>query len=126
MAVSSIADCFHGRISRREYSQAVGCEQRPTYVVDGVPAGWTYTTYYANFVEEVFEFLGVPPSLKDTTGTVTVRDAGGSEYSVSLTQSCTVAGTAMFETSSNKVLREKMSPRMWRIVVTHRTGSLAT
>ena len=126
MATSSIADYFHGRIAKREYSQAVGCEQIPTYIVDGVPQGWHWVTYKANFTEEVFEFLGVPGDLKDSTDSVTVTDSCGTQYTVSLDRSCTVQGTAMFETESNRVSREKMSPHQWRIIVTHRTGSLVS
>lgn len=122
----TLQDCFRGRVSRREYSQAIGCERYVTWYLDGVPQGYYWVTYYAKFIEEVFEFIGVPSTLKDSTGNVSVRDACGNQYTVSLTQACTVQGTQMFETLSNKVIREQMSPHMWRIVVTHRTGEIVS
>lgn len=121
---ASLANYFVGRILRSEYAQAVGMEQIPTYYMDGVPMGWHYVVYKADFVEDVFEFIGVPASLKDSTGTVTVTDVGGTQYTVSLDKAVTVQGLAMFETMSNRVQRIRMSPHLWRIVVTHRTGTL--
>ena len=122
--MAGIADYFAGRVSKRNYKVALGSEQRVTYFLDGQPQGYYYVFSYATYQEEVFVFEGVPTSLKDTTDDVTVTDVGGSSYTVSLSESLETSGTLMVETDSNRVDRERMSPHMWRIVVTKRTGSI--
>ena len=121
----TIADFLkHVRVSR--YKQAVGTSTQPSAIVDGVPQGWYTTIHVASFVETVFEFEGVRSSMIPSSGTVSVTDASGNTYSVSFADSVTVQGTAMFETSSNKVYKENISPRLWRVTVVHREGSLVT
>ena len=126
MSAPTIADYFAGRVRRVEYDQALGLEERVAMILNGVPQGIYYVLYRAHIVEETFEFIGVPASLADETGTIYVTDVGGATHSVSLTSSSSVTGTAMFETSSNRVERERMSPHMWRIRVTKKTGSIYT
>jgi len=128
MALSNnIADYFRGRVRKSEYSQFLGVEQVPTYILDGVPQGWTWVTYVANYVEEEFEFVGVPGSLANTeSNDVTVTDVGNQEHKVNFTPSCTMSSNGKLELASWRVIREKMSPHMWRIVVVHRMGELAS
>jgi hypothetical protein len=132
MSAPTIEDYFAGRVRRVEYDQALGLEERVARYVDNVPQGYYYVLYRAHIVEETFEFIGVPPSLADygngtgESAAVSVTDVGGATHSVSLTSSSSVTGTAMFETSSNRVERERMSPHMWRIRVTKKTGSIYT
>ena len=128
MALSSnIADYFTGRVRKSQHTQAIGVEQIPTYILDGVPQGWTWVTYMANFVEEEFEFIGVPGSLVNiSTNNVAVTDVGGQQYSVNFTPSCTMSSNGKLELESWRIVREKMSPHMWRIVSVHRTGSLVS
>lgn len=128
--MAGIADYFAGRVHRNEYDQAVGIEERVARYVDNVPQGYYYVLYRAHIVEETFEFIGVPPSLADygngtgESAAVSVTDVGGKTHSVSFVSSSTVIGTAMFETESNRVVRTRISPHMWRITVTHKTGGI--
>lgn len=122
---TTIADYFHGRVHRSEYVQAIGVEQVPTYILDGVPQGWTWVTYKAQYVEEQFEFIGVPATLANTTdNNVSVAEAGGMQHSVNFTKSCRMSSNGKLELESWRIIREKMSPHMWRLVVIHRTGAL--
>lgn len=125
--MATIADYFHGRMHKSEYVQAIGTEQVPTYILDGVPQGWRWVTYKAQYVEEEFEFIGVPASLANTTDNdVTVTEAGGHQYTVNFTKSCTMSSNGKLELESWRIVREKMSPHLWRLVVIHRTGSLVS
>lgn len=125
--METIADYFHGRVRRHEYVQVIGTEQVPTYVLDGVPQGWYWAINKAQFVEEEFEFIGVPASLANTTdNNVSVTEVGGQQYTVNFTKSCTMSSNGKLELESWRIVREKMSPHLWRLVAIHRTGELVS
>lgn len=121
----TIAD-FLKKVHVERYRQSLGVEREPSYYVDGVPMGWHDVLYVGSFVESVFVFEGVPNSLVPSSGSVNCTDASGNQYTVSFDDAVTVVGTQMFESLSNKVDKENISPHLWRVVVTHKEGSLVS
>ena len=129
MANLTIKD-FLKTVRTVKYTQALGVEQVPTYVVDGVPQGWNDILYVGKFTETEFVFEGVPHSIANaipgTTISENVTDASGNSYTVSFTDSVTVVGRNLIETASNRVTKENITPHLWRIVVLKKTGSIVT
>lgn len=122
--MATIKDFLKG-VQVNRYRQALGVEHYPTYIVDGVPMGWRSVLRVGSFTEHVFTFDGVPAALVPGSGTVQgVKDASGNLYDVSFDCSVDVSGTELFERSSNRVVKENISPRLWRVTVMHREGEL--
>jgi hypothetical protein len=123
----ALGDYYCGIASKRSYSQVVHLEVVPNMFVDGVPTSFSRNLYTSDCYEEVYEFEGVPTSLKDTTGNVNVREVGAdSDHAIILTESVVdgSGGSAVCVKESVSVQRIKMSPHMWRIEVTHFRANL--
>ena len=127
MASLTIGDFLKTARTHR-YQQAIGVEQYPTYLVDGVPQGWYSVLYVGKFTEQEFIFEGVPASIANNLpGTPTdVTDASGNSYTVSFVDDVTVVGANLIETRSNRVSKENTSPHLWRIVVRHKEGEVVS
>lgn len=121
----SLAEYYCGCQSKRSYSQVVHMEFTPSYYLNGKPMGFFRILYVSDCYEETYLFEGVPDSLKDTTGSVTVADVGGS-HTLSLSNSVVdgSTGTAVLIKETVSVRRTRMSPHMWRIEVTHYRANL--
>lgn len=116
---------YCGCQSKRSYSQVVNMEFAPSYYLDGKPMGFFRVLYISDCYEETYVFEGVPESLKDATGPVTVTDVDGS-HTLNLSNSVVdgSTGTAVIIKESVSVRRTRMSPHMWRIEVTHYRANL--
>ena len=123
----SIGD-FLKTVRTYRYQQALGVEQYPTYIVDGVPQGWNSVLYVGKFTEQEFIFEGVPASIANNLpATPTdVTDASDNNYTVSFVDKVTVVGTNLIERLSNRVSKENTSPHLWRIVVRHKEGAVVS
>lgn len=118
---------FLKTVRTHKYQQALGVEQYPTYIVEGVPQGWYDVLYVGRFTEVEYVFEGVPASIANSLPTsATVTDASGNVYTVSFVDAVTVAGRALIETLSNRVSKVNVSPHLWRIVVLHKEGEVVS
>lgn len=119
--MAGLSDYFCGRVDQREYSQVHDFEFG-TYS-NGIGGTVAYRNLVtARVVEQTFRFEGVPASLAESTGSVTVTDVGGSSYTFALVSSVTdgSSGSRVFEVESVQVSRARASPHMWTITVTRR------
>ena len=115
-AQQAIADMFNGRVSQREYSSALAVE----YFV----LARTYIVHLT--VEQVFTFEGLTETQANNTESVVVEDVGGTSYTVPFKQSFTDGSTgyAICPQEQVEVQRERMSPHLWRVIVTRRGSRL--
>ena len=119
--MAGLSDYFCGRVDQREYSQVHDFEFG-TYS-NGIGGTVAYRNLVtARVVEQTFRFEGVPPSLAETTESVTVTDVGGTSYTFALVSSVTdgSSGSRVFEVESVQVSRSRASPHMRTITVTRR------
>lgn len=119
--MAGLSDYFCGRVDQREYSQVHDFEFG-TYS-NGIGGTVAYRNLVtARVVEQTFRFEGVPASLAESTGSVTVTDLGGSSYTFALVSSVTdgSSGSRVFEVESVQVSRSRASPHMRTITVTRR------
>lgn len=119
--MAGIADYFCGRVEQREYSQVHDFEFG-TYS-NGIGGTGAYRNLVtARVVEQTFRFEGVPSSLAESTGSVTVTDVGGASYTFAIKSSVTdgSTGSRVFEVESVSVQRARMSPHMGALSVTRR------
>ena len=118
---------FLRTVRTHKYQQALGVEQYPTYVVDGVPQGWYNVLYVGKFTEMEYVFEGVPASIANNLpSSASVTDASGNTYTVSFVDAVTVVGAQLVETLSNRVSKVNISPHLWRIVVLHKEGEVVS
>ena len=119
---------FLKTVRTHKYQQALGVEQYPTYVVEGVPQGWYDVLYVGKFTETEYVFEGVPASIANNLPStpVDVTDASGKDYTVSFEDAVRVAGRQLIETLSNRVSKVNISPHLWRIVVLHKEGEVVS
>ena len=128
--MAGLSDYFCGRVDQREYSHVHDFEYVPNYVnitdKDGNTtthiSSYTRNLVTARVVEQTFRFEGVPASLAESTGSVTVTDVGGTSYTFALVSSVTdgSSGSRVFEVESVQVSRSRASPHMRTITVTRR------
>ena len=121
----SLADFFVGKMEQREYSGEFDFEFIPQYsTVDGVQrcVGYQRNLVTYRTVEQEFRFRGVPPSLIDNTGSVTVTDVGGAQYTFNTKSSWTdgSSGSRVMEVDSVNVSRIRTSPHTREMVVVRR------
>ena len=119
--MAGLSEYFCDRVDQREYSQVHDFEFG-TYS-NGIGGTVAYRNLVtARVVEQTFRFEGVPSSLAESTGSVTVTDLGGSSYTFALVSSVTdgSSGSRVFEVESVQVSRSRASPHMWTITVTRR------
>ena len=121
----TIAD-FLKTVRTHKYQQALGVEQYPTAIIDGVPTGWHNVLFVGKFTETEYVFEGVPASIANNLPkSAIVTDASGNTYTdVSFEDAVQVQGTALVETLSNRVSKVNISPHLWRIVVLHKEGEV--
>ena len=119
--MAGLSDYFCGRVDQREYSQVHDFEFGTYSNGIGGP-GASRNLVTARVVEQTFRFEGVPPSLAETTESVTVTDVGGTSYTFALVSSVTdgSSGSRVFEVESVQVSRSRASPHMRTITVTRR------
>lgn len=124
--MATVAQCFCGQVEEREYSQVHGVEMTPTYLVDGVPQGFTRTLAVTRTKEQTFRFEGLTDAQAHSTASVTVTDVSGTSYTVPMKGSVTDGsiGSAAFETEIVEVSRRRISPHLWEVVVTRRGSAL--
>lgn len=119
--MAGLSDYFCGRVDQREYSQVHDFEFG-TYS-NGIGGTGAYRNLVtARVVEQTFRFEGVPASLAESTGSVTVTDVGGASYTFALISSVTdgSSGSRVFEVESVQVYRARTTPHMRTIIVTRR------
>ena len=118
---------FLKTVRTHKYQQALGVEQYPTYVVDGVPQGWYNVLYVGKFTETEYVFEGVPASIANNLpSSANVTDASGNTDTVSFVDDVNVVGAQLVETLSNRVSKVNISPHLWRIVVLHKEGEVVS
>lgn len=118
---------FLKTVRTHKYQQALGVEQYPTYVVEGVPQGWYNVLYVGKFTETEYVFEGVPASIANNLpSSASATDASGNTYTVSFVDAVTVVGAQLVETLSNRVSKVNISPHLWRIVVLHKEGEVVS
>ena len=131
MAVSSTYNkYFTGRVIQKDYAQEFDFEYVPNYSTvtrDGVEVSRYIASYTRNFVtakviEQTFRFLGLTRALAYGTGSVTVADLNGNEYTFDLKSSITdgASGSRVMITEEVNVQRIPISPHLWELVVTRR------
>lgn len=131
MSVStSYQPFFDGRVRQREYSQEFDFEFIPNYTVvtrDGVEVQRYISSYTRNFVtakvvEQTFIFEGLSRSLAFGTGSVTVADLDGNEYTIPLLSSITdgSTGSRVMIVEEAQVQRIPISPHLWTLIVSRR------
>lgn len=128
--MAGLSDYFCGRVDQREYSQVHDFEFVPNYVnitdqngnTTTRVASYTRNLVTARVVEQTFRFEGVPASLAESTGSVTVSDVGGASYTFALVSSVTdgSTGSRVFEVESVQVSRARATPHMRTLTVTRR------
>ena len=128
--MAGLSDYFCGKVDQREYSHVHDFEYVPNYVnitdKDGNTtthiSSYTRNLVTARVVEQTFRFEGVPDSLAESTGSVTVTDVGGASYTFALVSSVTdgSSGSRVFEVESVQVSRARTTPHMRTITVTRR------
>lgn len=119
--MAGLSDYFCGRVDQREYSQVHDFEFG-TYS-NGIGGTGAYRNLVtARVVEQTFRFEGVPASLAESTGSVTVSDVGGASYTFALVSSVTdgSSGSRVFEVESVQVSRARATPHMRTLTVTRR------
>ena len=118
---------FLKTVRTHKYQQALGVEQYPSYIVDGVPQGWHNVLYVGRFTETEYVFEGVPASIANNLpSSASATDASGNVYTVSFVDAVTVVGAQLVETLSNRVSKVNISPHLWRIVVLHKEGEVVS
>ena len=131
MAVSSTYNpYFTGRVIQKDYAQEFDFEYVPNYSTvtrDGGEVSRYIAFYTRNFVtakviEQTFRFLGLTRALAYGTGSVTVADLNGNEYTFDLKSSITdgSSGSRVMITEEVNVQRIPISPHLWELVVTRR------
>ena len=131
MAVSSEYNpYFTGRVIQRDYAQEFDFEFIPNYSTitrNGVEVARYIASYTRNFVtakviEQTFRFLGLTRALAFGTGSVTVADLNGNEYTFTLKSSITdgSSGSRAMVTEEVNVQRIPISPHLWELTVTRR------
>lgn len=119
--MAGLSDYFCGRVDQREYSQVHDFEFG-TYS-NGIGGTGAYRNLVtARVVEQTFRFEGVPASLAESTGSVTVSDVGGASYTFAPVSSVTdgSTGSRVFEVESVQVSRARATPHMRTLTVTRR------
>lgn len=119
--MAGLSDYFCGRVDQREYSQVHDFEFG-TYS-NGIGGTGVYRNLVtARVVEQTFRFEGVPASLAESTGSVTVSDVGGASYTFAPVSSVTdgSSGSRVFEVESVQVSRARATPHMRTLTVTRR------
>lgn len=131
MAVTASYDkYFTGRVIQREYTQEFDFEFIPNYTVvtrDGVEVERYISSYTRNFVtakvvDQTFRFLGMSRSLAFGTGSITVADLDGNEYTFTPKTAIVdgSSGSRVMIVEEVMVQRMPISPRIWEMTVTRR------
>ena len=131
MAVSSTYNpYFTGRVIQKDYAQEFDFEYVPNYSTvtrDGVEVSRYIASYTRNFVtakviEQTFRFLGLTRALAFGTGSVTVADLNGNEYTFTLKSSITDGSSSSRPMIIEEVdvQRIPLSPHLWELSVTRR------
>ena len=100
-------------------------EQRESSSVHALEWYWGSHVWVRKTVTRVFRFEGLSYANAHLTTAQTVTDVDGTQYTVPMEDGFvdSSTGTMVFETYSCQVVRQRVSPHLWRVVVTVNNSS---